>query len=232
MNYRGKEHNWLMNRQEQARGWVFFALFVLVFPLLMGLIQRSMEGEPPIAEANVIYYLLSVTLVLLLFWSYLRNSFNALLDRLPENLLALVTGLAGALALGRLVMLLPYPVENPNPLDYAEQFQLSPAATVVILIALMPVVEEVLFRGLLLGSIRPYSRPLAWCVSVLGYSVYCVWQFVFSFGRVEPRYLLLFAQYLPLSLGATWCCDRGGSVWSAIGLHMVLNGLTLWAAVA
>lgn len=231
MKYRGKQQDSLMDSQERARGWVFFALFVLVFPMLMGAIQRGMEDEAPIAEANVIYYLLCTTLVLLVFWSYLRRSFDALLDRLPENLFALATGLAGSVVFGWLVLRLPYAVQNPNEENYAEQFQLSPMATVVILTVLMPLVEEVLFRGLLFGSLKLYSRAVAWCVSALAYSVYCVWLFVFDYGQVDLRYLLLFVQYLPMSLALTWCYERGGSIWSATALHMLLNGLTLWVAV-
>ena len=58
---------------ERGRGWVFFALYVFLFPPLMGLIQRAMGGELPVAEASVIYYLLSVTLVFLVFWSFLKS---------------------------------------------------------------------------------------------------------------------------------------------------------------
>ena len=54
-----------LTRAEEGRGWVFFALYVLAFPFLMGLVQRSFGGELPVAEASVIYYLLSVTLVFL-----------------------------------------------------------------------------------------------------------------------------------------------------------------------
>lgn len=146
-----------LTRAEEGRGWVFFALYVLAFPFLMGLVQRSFGGELPVAEASVIYYLLSVTLVFLVFWSFLKNGFYLLLDWLPENLFAFGTGLVGAGALHFLVMRLPYPVENPNAYNYLEQYAMSPAATVVIVVVLMPIVEEALFRGLLFGAVRRYS---------------------------------------------------------------------------
>ena len=128
-----------LTRAEEGRGWVFFALYVLAFPFLMGLVQRSFGGELPVAEASVIYYLLSVTLVFLVFWSFLKNGFYLLLDWLPENLFAFGTGLVGAGALHFLVMRLPYPVENPNVYNYLEQYAMSPAATVVIVVVLMPI---------------------------------------------------------------------------------------------
>ena len=65
-----------ITRPEAIRGWVFFALYVGVFPLLMGAIQRGIGGEIPVAEANVLYYLVSAVLVFLVFWSFLRHGFH------------------------------------------------------------------------------------------------------------------------------------------------------------
>ena len=220
-----------ITRSEQMRGWVFFALYVFAFPVIMGLVQRSFDGQLPVAEANVIYYLLCVVLVFLVFWTFLRHGFHLLLDWLPENLFAFFTGLVGAGVLHLICSAIPLPVENPNLISYPEQFQLSPAATVVILVVLMPIVEETLFRGLLFGVARRYSRILGYVLSTLLFAFYCVWQFVFTYGTVDLRYLLLFVQYLPMSLALTWCYDNGGSVWSPIALHMVINAVTLFTTI-
>ena len=120
-------------------------------------------------------------------------------------------------------MRLPYPVENPNVYNYLEQYAMSPAATVVIVVVLMPIVEEALFRGLLFGAVRRYSRALAYGLSTLLFAVYCVWQFVFTYNGMDLRYLLLFAQYVPMSLALCWSYDNGGSVWTPVALHMVLT---------
>lgn len=221
-----------LTRAEMGRGWVFFALYVLLFPWVMGWVQRSFDGALPVAEANVVYYLLSATLVFLVFWTFLRHGFHLLLDWLPENLFAFVTGLLGAGVLRFLVSLIPLPVENPNALSYPEQFALSPLATAVILVVLMPIVEEPLFRGLLFGTARRYSRALGYVLSVLVYAVYCVWQFAYAYGQVDLRYLLLAVEYLPMGLALTWCYDNGGSIWSPIALHAVINAFTLYTAVA
>ena len=225
------------NRQEKltpgecVRGAALSVLYLSVFPFAMAWVQRTTGEELPVAEANVVYYLLAATLVFLVFWTFLRHGFDLLLDWLPENLFAFGTGLVGAGVLHLLVMLIPLPVQNPNPESYAQQFALSPAATVVILVVLMPLVEEPLFRGLLFGATRRYSRVLGYVLSTLVFALYCVWQFVYTYGTVDFRYLLLFLQYVPMSLALTWCYDNGGSIWSPIALHMVLNALILASAV-
>ena len=220
-----------LTQAEMGRGWVFFALYVLLFPWVMGWVQRSFHGELPVAEANVVYYLLSATLVFLVFWTFLKHGFHLLLDWLPENLFAFGAGLAGWAVLSFLAWLIPLPVENPNLLSYPEQYALAPLATVVILVVLMPVVEEPLFRGLLFGTSRRYSRILGYLLSTLVYALYCVWQFVYAYGTVDFRYLLLMVEYLPMSLALTWCYDNGGSIWSPIALHMVINAVTLVRAL-
>ena len=220
-----------LTRAEMGRGWVFFALYVLLFPWVMGWAQRSFHGELPIAEANVVYYLLCGTLVFLVFWTFLKHGFHMLLDWLPENLFAFGTGLVGWAVLAFLAGLIPLPVQNPNLVSYPEQFALAPKATVVILVVLMPIVEEPLFRGLLFGTSRKYSRILGYVLSTLVYAVYCVWQFVYAYGEVDFRYLLLLVEYLPMSLALTWCYDNGGSIWSPIALHMVINTVTLVRAL-
>lgn len=227
-------HPWpaQFTRGELFRGWVFFALYIGAFPALMGLVQRLAGSELPVAEANVVYYLVCAVLMFLVFWTFLRQGFDRLLDRLPENLFSFAVGLAAAVAVGFAVGLIPLPVENPNAMSYPEQFALAPAATVVILVVLMPVVEEVLFRGMLFGNIRRYSRVLAYVIAIPGYAVYCVWQFVYSYGVIDWWYLLLAVEYLPMSAALCWCYERSQSIWSAVALHMALNGVTLYTSLA
>lgn len=227
MQYRGKHYKQQIKHQEARKGWVLFALYLVLFPTVMGVIQYSVGGEFPVAEANVIYYLLSAAMVFLVFWNYLKSSFLHLMDHLPETLNAFAVGLLVAVVFTVLFSLLPYPVENPNIENYVDQFALSPSATATILILLMPLVEEVLFRGLLFGSLLPLGKPLAWVVSVLAYCIYCVWQFVFTYGNIDLRYLTLMLQYLPASLAFHGCFDRSGNIWGCVALHMAVNALAL-----
>ena len=102
----------------------------------------------------------------------------------------------------------------------------------MILVVLMPMVEEVLFRGMLFGNARRYSRVFAYVLAVPVYAVYCVWQFVYAYGVIDWWYLLLAIQYLPMSLALCWCYERSESIWSAIFLHMAINGVMLYTSLA
>ena len=95
----------------------------------------------------------------------------------------------------------------------------------VMVIVMAPVVEEPLFRGLLFGCIRPRSRVWAYVVSCLLFSLYHVWQYVLIYG--DWRMLIYCLLYLPASIGLAWAYDRSGSIWGAIILHGMVNGISL-----
>ena len=181
------------------------------------------------AEANVVYYGFLFAMGLLVFWSFLKKDFLSLLDWLPENLLAVGVGLLLAGGLQAVLSLLPFPVADPIALQYAQEYRLAPAPTLALILLLIPVVEETLFRGLLFGQFRGYSRPLAYVITSVFYALAAVWRYALERG--DARYLLLSVVYLPLSIACTWCYDNGGSVWATAFLHAGLNGIILFLAL-
>ena len=220
-----------MTRSKCIRGWVFFLLYLLVFPYLNSWLQYMLlaESENMAAEGAVLYYLLLFALCLLLFWSFLYHDFLDLMDWLPENLSGVLIGLVFAEGLYLLFGLIPFPVTDLIPLQYAAEFAMAPWATLVLLLVLIPVVEETLFRGLVFGSLRSLSLPLAYVVTILGYALSMVWRYAMDLN--DLRYLLLAIRYLPLSAAYAWCYDNGGSVWACVVLHALVNGLMLIFAV-
>ena len=225
--------NWKteMTDSERRRGLVFFLLYLLVFPRANAWLQRLWmgDGEVLVAEANVVYYAFLFLLVLFIFWGFLWKDFTALLDWLPENLFAVAVGLLLAGGLHAVGSLLLFPVMDPIPLQYAQEFRAAPAPTLVLILLLIPVVEETVYRGLIYGSLRSYSRSLAFGACVILYALAQVWRYALDFS--DPRYLLLCVLYLPMSAALTWGYDRGGSVWACTVLHSGLNGMILATAL-
>lgn len=220
-----------MTDSERQRGLVFFLLYLLVFPRLNAWVQRVLMGdtETPVAEANVFYYVFLFALALFVFWGFLRRDFVELLDWLPENLFSGAVGFLAAGGLYALLAPMPFLVTDPIAQQYAEQFRAAPVPTLALVLLLIPVVEETLFRGLVYGNLRTYSRPMAAVVSTVFYALALVWRYALDYGDV--RYLMLALLYLPISAVLTWCYDRGGSVWSCVLLHGGINGLILFMAL-
>lgn len=218
-----------LTAEEQRVGWVFFALYLFVFPFLVGLVTRFLDEHLELgftaAQSSAIYYAAILLLLVATFWNFLKNAFRILRDNTRRNVFALAAGAVGGLALTVAVSLIPLPVENPVIGDYRAQFFLSPGFTTAVVMFLRPMAEEILFRGLLFSSLRKKNRAVAYAVSVGLYAVMAVWQFMIPDGG--PLYLLLALRYLPLAAAATWAYDVGGSVFTPMALRVILNGLFL-----
>ena len=89
-----------------------------------------------------------------------------------------------------------------------------------------PIVEEVLFRGVVFQSLRKRNRVLAYVVSVVLFSLYHVWSYAIAAG--DPKVLLYALQYVPLTLILTWTYERSGSLWTAIAFHSSYNFLAMY----
>lgn len=215
--------------EEQRVGWVFFALYLFVFPFLVGLVTRFLEEHlelgVPAAQSSAIYYAAVLLLLVAVFWDFLKNAFRILSDNTRRNLFALVGGFIGGMLFTVLLSLIPLPVENPVIGDYRGQFLLAPGFTTAVVMFLRPMTEEILYRGLLFGSLRKKNRPLAYVISIGLSALAAVWQFAVPDGGA--LYLLLALRYIPLAAAATWAYDIGGSVLTPMALRVILNGLFL-----
>ena len=214
---------------EQRVGWVFFALYLLVLPFLVGGVTRFLDEHLEIgftaAQSSAIYYAAVLLLLVAVFWDFLKNALRILRDNNHRNLLALAVAVVGGLVLTVLISLIPLPVENPVITDYKGQFLLSPYSTAAVVIFLRPLAEEILFRGLLFGSLRKKNRAVAYAVSIGLSALGAVWQLAVLDGG--PAYLLLALRYVPLAAATTWSYDIGGSVFTPMTTRVILNGLFL-----
>ena len=159
---------------EWLRGGALSVLYVALFPFLMAWVQRNAWEELPVAESNVVYYLVSVLLGFVLFSGLWKRNLDRLFSCPGKNLKSIAAALVAWIALDVLVRPIPLPVRNPNESGYALEYLLSPGATGMIVVVLMPIVEELLFRGLLFGGVRRYSRGAAYLLSMGLFALYCV----------------------------------------------------------
>jgi len=110
---------------------------------------------------------------------------------------------------------------EPQGVKQAMRIAQEPAAfllSLALLAGLAPLVEELVFRGLLYGWLESrWGAGLAFIVSSLA----------FAAAHVEPAHALL---VLPLGLLFGWLRWRTGSLWPSLVAHMANNGLAVAAA--
>ncbi len=226
----------LLTRWEKRVGWACVALYFFAFRFLVGHMVRILDERLELAltpaQSNAVYYTVILLLLIAVFWDFLRNAAAILLDNLRPSVFVFGMGLLAGLAATCLAGAIPLPVENPVLVDYKEQYALAGGAVFAIVVLLRPAVEEILFRGLLFGSLRKKSRALAYGVSAGLFALVSVWQYALVPDEGGWAYLLLAVQYLPLGLVECWVYDVSGSVYTPMVLRMALQAAFLTFALA
>lgn len=216
-----------MSRGQLIFGLVYLPVHIFVLPLLLPMILMGL-GVTDLGTVNLVYYAISFVLCLGVFWGFLRRDFDPLVDRLVHCVLTflMALGLDYVLSLGvnALVLAITGGVDNPNDAAIMDIALESSGAIKAVAVFMAPVVEELLFRGVVFGGVYRRSRVLAYVISVLMFSVYHVWQYVAVSGDLGMLVYVL--QYLPISFVLAWSYERSGSIWVPIGFHMVINSLS------
>ena len=219
---------------ERIAGGVFFLLYLIVFPLLMGWIFRGVEFLLGISlsqsEENALYYYVAFVLTILIFYNFIGKTTHRFFSGLGHTLAAAGVGIVAFYGLNELL----YPLTsvalgnqlNLNDITISAQIHDAPRPTLLIVIFIAPFVEEVLFRGYVFGMLRGHSKILAWGVSCVLFAFLHVWQL--AAGSWSLWTVVLLVQYLVPGLVLAWTYDRCGSLWGPILLHMAVNALSVW----
>lgn len=219
-----------MSRGQMIFGLIYLPFHVVVLPIVLPLLLME-AGVSDLGTVNLVYYGFSLLLMLAVYMSYLRRNFDPLVERLGHCLISFLMALGLdyvlSLAVNALVLAVTQGVDNPNDSFLAELAQVNSGAMTAVAVFMAPIVEEILFRGVIFGGVRQKNRVLAYVLSVLMFSVYHVWQYVAVSG--DWTLLIYVLQYVPVSIALAWVYERSGSIWVPIGFHMMINYMSLAA---
>lgn len=214
-----------MTRKEKTFGWIFLAASIYLLPLGIVYLCHFLKLELDTAQLNVLAFIVNFLLTALIFWRYLWGCGKVSIASPGRTFAWFGIGFAvyyGASTLVSMIILTLAP-DFANANDEAimamakEHFWLMTLGTVI----LAPVTEEVLYRGLVFGALRNKCRWLAYVVSITAFSALHVVSYI---GTLSPLHLVLsFLQYLPGAFALTLACDKAGSIWSSILIHMTIN---------
>ena len=224
-----------MTDMETIGGFIFFAVYLLVMPLLLqklyNIIGVLLDVYVSPATANVVYYYILFGVTAVLFHRFLGTTtsrFFAELNRCFTTAgMALVFFYGANELFYRICNRFILPVSNLNDVSIAAQIQDAPRTTALIVIFLAPFVEEVLFRGLVFGWLAEKSAPVAYVVSAALFAFGYLWQYVA--GGMGTGSLIVLLQYLIPGLVFAWAYGRSGSVWTAVIVHAAVNALAFAA---
>lgn len=213
------------NRREIIWGSVYLAVNVLVLPVLLTALHMLLGSPLSDAQLNFVFFCINFLAVTAIFRKYLTESLRDSLEVPFAVLWCGFLGYAGNLALGQIVSsfcMSLYPgFSNVNDGSFALMVHEDPMLMFIGACLLVPVAEEVLYRGLIFRSLYDRSPLAAYLISMTLFAAVHVVGYVGSF---QPLHLLLcFIQYLPAGYCLAFAYRRGGTIAAPIFMHILTN---------
>ena len=212
-------------KTEVALGLIWLVMHMFVCPLLINLLPEDTDA----VMANALYYGVSLAVTLTFGMKLLRREFDHLLDRkfhcVKGYFAAYFFWYAMSLAMVAALTALDLSQDLPNDAAMDVLAQENFRVTLTISVIAAPILEEILFRGILFQSVRKYSRVWAYIASIGLFGLYHVWQFAYLYR--DWTYLLYALQYIPITLSLTWSYEHTGSLWVPIFFHASNNYMAM-----
>jgi len=213
-----------MKKSERILGCIYIPVHSAVLPVVLVIVFTLFDLDLSNSHQMLVYYTLSFVLVLATMFRYLYASFSDMIDEFWRAIRAVILGyLFFRILLWIASFLLTSIMSSSNPnqdaiiTEVASNFRVM----IVVTVILAPIVEEAMFRGALFGTIRLKNRFVAYVVSTLLFCVFHLWgNLIFDFSWTMVLYLV---QYVPAGIALAWCYERGGTIWSPILLHAIIN---------
>ena len=222
-----------MTGKEKRAGWCLLGLGVF---LVLGFKTAEISEFFSLILLETILF----TGVLIFFKDFLRESMEvpftgfgkilktALLGLIATQLAVLLTN---DLAFFYLPRYFSYDETGPHFLSAQQEFlsaalSVNGPITAVVWIFLLPVVTEVLHRGLIFGSLPFKSRTIS---CLLGTLIFAALRTVFLVNSQDTVYAVLnFLQFLPIGIFFTWIYSATETIFTPILAHMLLNAVSIY----
>lgn len=220
-----------LQKREKIAGFLYLAFqFLLLAPLLT--FGNALLPTPlSLSELNFVFFCVNFLATTVIFRKLLlrcgKISLKAPFRTLKWALLGFICYTLLSQAIGIIILFISPDFMNLNDASISgmvqDDFVLIGFSTVI----LVPVAEELLYRGLIFGSIYNKSRVLAYIVSIV---VFCLIHMVGYIGLYSPINLLLsFLQYIPAGLCLGWAYAKSDSIFAPILIHITINQMGILA---
>ncbi len=219
------------NRTECTWG-LRYLLFQLVFlGSIIALTARVLNLPITAAWLNIIYFTINFIAAVVLCRRYLFHTMKHGIQNLGQSLGLALGGFGiyqmATMALGMIIIMLQPDFSNVNDQNLSEISQGNFPLMMVCTVLLVPLTEEIFYRGILFGGLYHRNRWAAYLVSILGFALVHVSGYI---GAADPITLLLcFAQYIPAGICLAFVYEKSGSLLPSVLIHTAVNAIGMLA---
>ena len=222
-----------LTNRETRNGFIYMAISLIALPWLLSEGNAYLANPLSQGKINFIYYFLNFAFMVWICGHFLGQSLNYAL-KIPFPVIWYgILGYLGAKALGEILgmlTLLIYPsFSNVNDATITAMLREDSQLIIWGTVFLVPVVEELFFRGLIFRNLWGKNHVAAYLVSMVLFSLLHVASYI---GAYSPLHLLMcFLQYLPASFCLCWCYCQTGTIITPIFMHALTNAMSVYYLV-
>ena len=214
-----------LKTNEIYAGIIYLLIDLFALPAAMGILNAALPVPLDAAVLNFIFFCINFLAVTVLLRRFLRANFRIFREDIGKCLLYALAGFVlyrmANLAIGSLILLFYPDFANVNDASIAtmmgEHFVIMAVGTVL----LVPITEELLYRGVVFRGLYERFPRLAWVVSTAVFAFIHVMGFIGSADLMTI--CLCFIQYIPAALVLAWSYGKTDSIMTPVLVHTAVN---------
>lgn len=218
-----------MNPIERTWGSCYWLVMVCALPQILPWVNHCLPHPMSEGQLNFTFYFINFLACLCIFHRYVLKALDCIrrnpIAFIQSLILALVAYYAFFYGIRWFIRIIAPEFRNANDTAISHMARADRFLTVMGTVILAPFTEELLYRGLLFGSLIRRHPVAAYGVSSVVFALIHVLGY---WGSLSPLHIFLsILQYLPAGIWLAWSCAKSGSVATAIVMHALIN----WAAI-
>ena len=220
-----------MSRTEKILGWLYMAFSLLALPNLLNWFNAQLADPLDESTLNFVFYLTNFLFICGIFRTFLRASLVAAWRDIWNFIQAVVLGYVAYWAASEVMeFIMSYLLPGFSNINDAAITELARANYTLMLIGvvlLVPLAEEMLYRGLIFRNLWQSSKVAAYLLSMAAFSAIHVLGYI---GSEDITTLVLcFLQYLPAGLCLAWTYTKADNIFAPTLVHAIVNAVAIGA---
>lgn len=218
-----------LTRAETTFGFVYLAVQLFILQAGLTLANLALGSPLTMAQLNFAFFFINFLCTTLIFHRFLLVS-GKLILAFPLRCLRIaffgfVLNWIANFVISILITIAFPDFQNVNDSSIQALTQENYALMTIGTVFLAPVAEELLYRGLIFGSLYNRSKILAYTLSSGVFACLHVVGYIGLYSA--PHLLLCFLQYIPPALILGWVYAKSDTIWTPILLHIAVNQLAI-----
>ena len=220
-----------MSRSEKILGWLYMAFSLTALPSALNWVNAQLAEPVSDGTLNFTFYLCNFLFIAGIFRSFLRASLVAAWRDFWNFIQAVVLGYVAYWVSKRVVnFVISYFLPGFSNINDASITAMAASNYTLMLIGvvfLVPLAEEMLYRGLIFRGLWQDSKVAAYLLSMAAFAAIHVLGYI---GSEDITTLLIcFLQYLPAGLCLAWTYTKADNIFAPMVVHAIVNAIAIGA---